>query len=48
MVEWIDDFTKKRKVSTVPQNSGGYEIRIFESTLDLEKALNEKASDEKS
>ena len=46
MVEWIDDFTKKRKVSTVPQNSGGYEIRIFESPLDLEKALKEKAADE--
>ena len=46
MVEWIDDFTKKRKVSTVPQNSGGYEIRIFESPLELEKALKEKASDE--
>ena len=46
MVEWIDDFTKKRKVSTVPQNSGGYEIRIFESPLDLENALKEKASDE--
>ena len=46
MVEWIDDFTKKRKVSTVPQNSGGYEIRIFESPLELEKALKEKAADE--
>ena len=46
MVEWIDDFTKKRKVSAVPQNSGGYEIRIFESPLDLEKALKEKAADE--
>lgn len=46
MVEWIDDFTKKRKVSTVPQNSGGYEIRIFESPVDLEKALKEKAADE--
>ena len=46
MVEWIDDFTKKRKVSTVPKNNGGYEIIIFESPLDLENALKEKASDE--
>ena len=46
MVEWIDDFTKTRKVSTVPKNNGGYEIRIFESPLDLENALKEKASDE--
>ena len=46
MVEWIDDFTKKRKVSTVPKNNGGYEIRIFESPLELEKALKEKAADE--
>ena len=47
VVEWIDDFTKKQKVSTVPKNSGGYEIRVFESPLDLEKALKEKATDEK-
>ena len=46
MIEWIDDFTKKRKVSTVPKNNGGYEIRIFESPLELEKALKEKAADE--
>ena len=46
IVVWIDDFTKKRKVSTVPQNSGGYEIRIFESPLELEHALKEKAEDE--
>lgn len=46
IVAWIDDFTKKRKVSTVPQNSGGYEIRIFESPLELEHALKEKAEDE--
>ena len=46
VVEWIDNFTKKQKVSTVPQNSGGYEIRIFESPLDLEKALKEKAADD--
>ena len=46
IVAWIDDFTKKRKVLTVPQNSGGYEIRIFESPLELEHALKEKAEDE--
>lgn len=46
VVEWIDDFTKNRKVSSLPQNNGGYEIRIFESPMELEKALKEKASDE--
>ena len=46
IVAWIDDFTKKRKVSTVPKNCGGYEIRIFESPLELEHALKEKAEDE--
>ncbi len=46
VVEWIDDFTKRRKISTIPHNSGGYDIKIFESPLDLEKALKEKASDE--
>jgi len=46
VVDWIDDFTKKQKVSTVPRNNGGYEIRIFESPYDLEKALKEKADNE--
>lgn len=46
MVLWIDDFTKKQKVSTIPHNRGGYEINIFESPIDLEQALKEKANDE--
>ena len=46
VVEWIEDFTKRRMITNVPYNSGGYEIKIFESPLELEKALKEKAADE--
>lgn len=45
IVGWIDDFTKKRRISKVPGNKGGYEIRIFENPFELEEALKEKASD---
>lgn len=47
VVDWIDEFTKRRKVSKMPKNYGGYDIRIFASPDELESALREKASDEK-
>lgn len=47
VVDWIDEFTKRRKVSQMPKNHGGYDIRIFASPDELESALREKASDEK-
>lgn len=47
IVDWIDDFTKKCKVSKMPANHGGYEIKIFESPYELEMALKEKAADKK-
>lgn len=46
IIDWIDDFTKNRKVSEVPKNQCGYEIKIFKSPYELEKTLREKASDE--
>lgn len=47
VVDWIDEFTKRRKVSKMPKSHGGYDIRIFASPDELESALREKASDEK-
>lgn len=43
IILWIDDFTKRRHISKMPENSGEYEIRIFESPFELERALREKA-----
>lgn len=47
IVDWIDNFTKRRQISKISDNTGGYEIKIFESPFELEKALKEKASDDK-
>lgn len=46
VIDWIDDFTKRCKVSKIPSNKGGYDIKVFESPLRLEKALKEKASND--
>ena len=43
---WLDDFTKRRRISKMPDNRGEYEIRVFEDPFALEDALHEKASDE--
>ncbi len=43
---WLDDFTKRRQISKMPDNRGDYEIRIFEDPFVLEEALNKKASDD--
>jgi hypothetical protein len=47
VVEWIDGFTKENRLATIPSDLGGYEIRIFDTPLELETAIKEKASDEK-
>lgn len=46
VVDWIDDFTKRRQISKMPSKQGGYEIRIFEDPFQLETALKEKAADD--
>lgn len=47
VIDWIDGFTKENSLSNIPENLGGYEIRIFDTPLELENALKEKATDEK-
>lgn len=47
VVDWIDKFTKEKEVVPIPVNSGGYEIKIFDTPVDLEMALKQKAGEEK-
>lgn len=47
IVNWIDDFTKGCKILKLPSDKGKYEIKVFDSPAALEKALKEKAADEK-
>lgn len=42
-IEWIDAFTKYRKLKKIPSDSKGYEIRIFDQPADLEKEIKRKA-----
>ncbi len=47
IVSWIDQFTKKKEILSIPVNTGGYEIKIFDTPIELELALKQKAEDEK-
>ena len=44
-IDWIDNFTKKQKISKIPKDSRGYEIRIFESPEDLDRIITNKAEE---
>lgn len=46
VIDWIDAFTKKRELTKVPANTGGYEIRIFEEPEELEAAVKFRAGDD--
>ena len=46
VVDWIDGFTKERRLDPIPSERGGYDIVIFDNPFDMEKALKEKAKDE--
>ena len=43
---WIDSFTKEGLVQRLPGSSGNYEIRIFDSPDELDRAIQEKAGAE--
>lgn len=42
-MDWIDDFTKRRKLNKIPVDSTGFEIRVFEHPIDLETEIKRKA-----
>lgn len=43
VINWIDDFTKNKRISKIPENQGEYEIKIFNSPYELESELKKKA-----
>lgn len=47
VINWIDNFTKNRKVGKIPSRCGEYVIRVFGTPEELERALKEKAFDDK-
>ena len=45
-IQWIDDFTKHRKISDIPVDETGYEVRIFDDPSELEAAIKKRAGEE--
>lgn len=46
VINWIDNFTKEKELTKIPEKKGGYEIRIFDTPSALEVALKQKAGNE--
>ena len=46
VVDWIDGFTKEKQLKLLPSDMGDYEIKIFDTPLEMEKAIREKAKKE--
>lgn len=46
-LKWLDDFVDKGIVEKIPKSSKKYEIKIFKSPKDLEKAIKVKSKNEK-
>ena len=44
MIRWIDDFTKKKLLTRIPKEKGGYQIKIFDTPHDMEEAIKNKAA----
>ena len=42
-IDWIDSFTKDRKIKEIPKDLGGYDIKIFDTPAELEKKIKSKA-----
>lgn len=42
-IDWIDSFTKDRKIKQIPKDLGGYDIKIFDTPKELEKEIRSKA-----
>lgn len=46
-IDWIDEFTKNQKLSQIPHDNKGYEIKVFENPEDLDFEIESKANNEK-
>lgn len=47
-IDWIDAFTKQRRLEKIPADPTGYEIRIFDQPGELESQIKKKANLEES
>ena len=47
VVDWIDSFTKKGIIKSIPRNPDGYSIRVFDDPRELDDEIIKKASTEK-
>lgn len=47
-IDWIDAFTKNGELKRIPEDTSGYEIRIFDQPADLEKEIKRKVASRKS
>jgi len=45
-INWIDAFTKERKLNKIPSDKNGYEIKIFDYPADLEMEVKSKGESE--
>lgn len=46
VIRWIDDFTKKKRLTKIPKEKGGYQIKIFDGPHEMEQAIKNKAGNE--
>lgn len=44
-IQWIDAFTKKQEILPIPSSDNTYEIRIFETPQDMDRAIQKRAAD---
>lgn len=47
VIDWINSFTKRRIIKDLPNDMGGYDIKVFDSPEALEKQIKNKASKQK-
>lgn len=47
-IDWIDAFTKQKKLNKIPIDRRGFEIKIFDQPVDLEKEIKRKGSSQDS
>ena len=43
---WIDNFTKYHKISNLPKDDTGYEVKVFDCPAELEAAIKKRAREE--
>ncbi len=47
VIDWINSFVKEGRIRKMPEDLGGYDIKIFDAPKDLDKEITKKASNEK-